>query len=756
MGASRAEVAGERTAGADGADESGAGTEVAGQQTIPARELLGYERIPCDEQPAPPRQLVLKQGEIFLLTDAGGNVIPAGACDLGFFQGDTRFLSHYDLKLAGVHADVLSSQASRVFSSQIDLTISDAPDKESDFTEPKNFLHVRRNQLLDGFLIDRIILTNFMGRPVEVPLTLEFAADYADIFEVRGAERPERGRYYEPRVGEREVEWRYRGLDGRVRRTVLRFSRPPDSASGKAARWNFAFQPKETLELEIRVLPLLDDEPARDDGRSFEDHHSGLSAAYERWHKDHTKIRGPGGSFDAALAQSVTDLRALMTRIEGGAIMTAGIPWFTAPFGRDSLITSFQTLMMNADIARKTLRFLAARQGRKTDEWTAEEPGKILHELRRGEMAGNGEIPHVPYYGTIDATPLFIILLNETVRWTGDEALLNDLMPAAERALAWIDEYGDVDGDGFVEYSRRSRGGLVNQGWKDSGDGVPFPDGTLPRPPIALVEVQGYVYAAKRHMAEMYEHAGKPEKAAELREQAVELRTRISNAFWMEDEGYFALALDGQKQPLRTLTSNPGHLLWAGVPTDEQARRMAEKLVGTSMFSGWGIRTLARYQPVYNPLSYHNGTVWPHDNSIIGLGLARYGFRKEAAKVLTALFEAALYFRYHRLPELFCGNWRGETDTPVEYPVSCSPQAWASGAFYPLLQGVLGIEPDARKGMLRLDRPYLPAGMRELAITDMRIGGSRVSLEFARRGERTMANVVAVEGNPLHVRLDVV
>lgn len=451
----------------------------------------------------------------------------------------------------------------------------------------------------------------------------------------------------------------------------------------------------------------------------------------------------------------MADLHALTIRYGGRPIITAGIPWFTAPFGRDSIITSLQALIFNPDIAVQTLRFLAAYQGDRLDEFTEEQPGKILHEVRRGEMASCREVPHLPYYGSVDATPLFLILLGETLRWTGDLGLARELLPHAERALRWIHEYGDLDGDGFVEYARRSPSGLSNQGWKDSDDGVPFPDGTIPKPPIALVEVQGYVYAAMRAMAEVYAALDNKEGSRRLRAEAEALRRRIQDAFWFEETGYYALALDGDKRPLPTITSNPGHLLWAGVPTAAQAQRMAAVLLGERLFSGWGVRTLARNQPVYNPLSYHDGTVWPHDNSLIALGLARYGFRVEAATILIALYEASLYFRYHRLPELFCGLGRGETDAPVHYPVSCSPQAWAAGAFFPMLQGVLGIEPDAIAGTLHLVRPYLPDRLQLMEAVRVRIGRSRVSVQFSAQRERTMANVLAIDGDPLQVRIDV-
>ena len=377
-----------------------------------------------------------------------------------------------------------------------------------------------------------------------------------------------------------------------------------------------------------------------------------------------------------------------------------------------------------------------------------------MHELRRGEMARSGEIPHVPYYGTIDATPLWIVLLHETWRWTNDMDLVRELLPHAERALEWIDECGDIDGDGLVEYTRTSEKGLVNQGWKDSGDGVPFPDGRLPEPPIALVEVQGYVHDAKVRLADLYRALGRDAEAAELREHAAALRERIHDAYWLDESGTFALALDGRKQPIPTATTNAGHLLWSRVPAPEQAARLAAQLTGPEMFSGWGIRTLSAAHPVFNPMSYHNGSIWPHDNALLVLGLAHYGHAESALPVVRAMHEAASHMPFHRLPELFCGFPRAFGMRPVLYPVSCSPQAWASGAVFMMLQAVLGIFPEAPAGVLHIRNPRLPDFLDHLAVERLAVGRSRVSLHFRRHGTRTLANVVGLEGERLQVRIE--
>jgi glycogen debranching enzyme len=360
----------------------------------------------------------------------------------------------------------------------------------------------------------------------------------------------------------------------------------------------------------------------------------------------------------------------------------------------------------------------------------------------------------VPYYGSVDATPLWLILLHEAWRWTGDLDLARDLLPHAERALEWIAHHGDMDGDGFVEYARTSPKGLVNQGWKDSGDGVPFPDGQLPEPPIALVEVQGYVYDAKVRMAELFRHLGQADRSAALRREASELRNRIRSAFWMEKQGTFAIALDGRKRPVPTAASNAGHLLWSRVPTPEMARRLSARLLEADFFSGWGVRTLSASHPVFNPMSYHNGSIWPHDNAIMVLGMALHGHARAAAPIVRALYEAGIHSDFLRLPELYCGMTRQRSARPVNYPVSCSPQAWASGSLYMLLQAMLGIYAEAPARILHVRDPVLPDFLGELTVSGLAIGGSRVALQFRRHGPRTLANLLSVEGDPLQVRIE--
>ena len=717
-------------------------------------EAVGYPLVNCREQAPVDAALVLKHDHLFMLVDPHGDVAPAGHCGLGLFHDDTRILSQYALRFQGGPAALLSSDASRMFHAQVDLAIAGTAFIEQHW-DTKDVIHIRRDLLLDERLTERLTITNYLLHPVDFWVELSAACDFADIFEVRGWKREGRGQFFLPAVSERELVFRYRGRDGRVLRTAVCFERPPAELGERCARWRLRLIPRQPVELQWQVLPEPVIESAGVGFREgLEDRYPPIARTYAEWQAACTRFTSDVEELNLALAQATTDLRALYVVAEGEPVISAGIPWYSAPFGRDSIIASLQTLPVEPRIARDTLVYLARHQGGTVDPFTEEQPGKIMHELRRGEMARAGEVPHVPYYGTVDATPLWLVLLHEYWRWTGDDALVRALLPNAVRALAWIDAYGDIDGDGFVEYARTSEKGLVNQGWKDSWDGVPFPDGSLPQPPIALVEVQGYVYDAKARLADLFATFGDAAAAERLRREAGALRQRIVDSFWLEGMGTFALALDGEKRPIPTSTSNAGHLLWSRVPTPDQAERMAGVLLGPGLFSGWGIRTLSGEHPVFNPMSYHNGSIWPHDNALVALGFSLADHKDDAMPVFHAMYEAALGMRYRRLPELFCGMRRDRAPRPVHYPVSCSPQAWAAGAFFMLLQAALGLLPDAPAGVLHVREPVLPDFLREILVSGLRVGGSRVTLQFTRRGRRTLANLLEADGAPLRVSID--
>ncbi|MBC7543974.1 MAG: amylo-alpha-1,6-glucosidase, partial [Candidatus Sericytochromatia bacterium] len=480
-----------------------------------------------------------------------------------------------------------------------------------------------------------------------------------------------------------------------------------------------------------------------------------MKARQANWLNHCTQFDTNDRFFNQWIMRNQMDLGTLVVDSVGGPLITAGIPWYAVPFGRDSLITCLQAMIVQPEIAKGTLRFLAHWQGQEVNDWRDEEPGKILHEVRQGQLANLGKIPHTPYYGTIDATPLFIVLLGEYERWTGDAALIDELWEPMERALTWIDRFGDLDGDGYIEYLCRSPRGLAVQGWKDSHDSVIHLDGRVATGPIALVEVQGYVYHAKRSAARLYRIRGLRAIADRLEQEAADLKARFNRDFFLEDANYYALALDGDKQAVRTITSNPGHGLWSGIIAPDRAMATANWLLAPDMFSGWGIRTVSNEMKAFNPMSYHNGTVWPHDNSIIAKGLADYGYKKEACQILEALYEASWHFPYYRLPELFCGFTRGgELDVPVRYPVACSPQAWAAAGAFMMLQAVLGIEADAANNLLHIHEPMLPVSLERLDVRRLRVGQSTIDLRFTRRGTVTGCEVLSKDG-PLRVMIEV-
>jgi len=723
-------------------------------ELVPASALLGYDDPSHAGESTAVEKLTLKSGDYFAVTNRLGNIAPAGARDMGFFREDTRFLSYLELVVAGGPPVVLSAQTSTDYVTQVDMTVTTREFGGIFLGDPVNFIHLRREQLIQGQLVDRYTLTNFVTHPIDFWIELRFAADFADVFEIRGMRRERRGSYHAPIVDGNRVIYRYRGLDGRRYRSELEFvgDVPLELDAGRA-RFVLALDPNQTCVVEVRVGAYLDDEPAVTPV-PYEHQVQTARHEFQAWRTRCTSFETNDEVFDMGLAQAVADLLALQSERGGAPVIAAGIPWYTCPFGRDTILTAYQALAVAPELARDALVYLAAHQGTKVDPDRDEEPGKILHEVRTGEMAIAGEIPHTPYYGTVDATPLWLMLLSEYFLWTDDRRTVAALLPAAERALEWIDRYGDRDGDGLVEYEKGGPKGLDNQGWKDSRDGVIFADGTVARPPIALVEVQGYVCDAKRRMAQVFRRMGRGEVAGRLAIEAQAMAQRIDERFWMPEKSFFAEALDGEKRQVDAITSNPGHLLWCRAAYPERARRVGEVLLGPGMFSGWGIRTLASRQPAYNPLSYHNGTVWPHDNALCAMGLANYGLNGLAVEVLEGLYTASRFFRHHRLPELFCGLGRRQGDFPVAYPVACSPQAWASAAFFLLLRACLGLYPDAPRRTLHVQNPRLPTWLEDVHIRGMQVGPTKVSLHFQRTGEGTFAAVSGMEGEPLRVRID--
>jgi glycogen debranching enzyme len=746
-----------------------------GAVSLDPQQLLGYSDPSAQPEATGVDKLVLKRGNLFLVANRLGDVWPAGARDLGLFLTDTRHLSAWRLEVKGGPPLCLSSQVSPDFVAQVDFTVTSLHQGGLLGGEPVNFVHLRREMLIDDVLVDRLTLANFQSQPVDGWLEVHWAADFADVFEIRGARRAARGTYAEPEVDGQRVVHRYQGLDGRRYATEVRVEGigadgPARLAAlgGGRLRVEFHLAPAERAEATLvvaagiergapgKVRGLDEERPVPGNApRRFE----ALSAETHRAYRNHaaqaTRFSASNELFTQALGQAVADLKALTVYHYGHPVISAGIPWYTCPFGRDALIAGYEALLASPEVARDALLFLARLQGESDDAGRDEEPGKIPHEIRFGEMAGAGEVPHTPYYGSADATPLFLVLLCEYAQWTDDRATVEALLPHAQRALGWLDRWADLDGDGLIEYRRRTARGLRNQGWKDSHDGVPFADGRSAEPPIALVEVQGYAIDARRRLAALYERTGRGGEAEALRAAARAQAQAVEARLWMEEKGTYALALDAEKRQVDAVTSNPGHLLFSGAARRDRAARVRDVLRSPAMWSGWGIRTLAAGQPAYNPLSYHGGTVWPHDNALCAMGFASYGWTRDACDVLGSMWDVAQHFRRLRLPELFCGLSRDEGEFPVHYPVACSPQAWSSAAWFLLLRATLGLFPDAPGRELRVVQPVLPAWLDELTLEGLRIGPARATIRFFRGPTGAFAEVLAIEGGELRVRIEV-
>ncbi|MBI4497245.1 MAG: amylo-alpha-1,6-glucosidase [Chloroflexi bacterium] len=684
--------------------------------------------------------LVIKEGILFLLTDSAGNVPPNNLSGYGLYQEDTRYLSGYALSLGAVRPMVLLSTAELGYSAEQDLTNPDMLSLDGRHI-PAETLEIRRLRVLHGCLSEIIYATSYNIFPASLELHLTFDADFADMFEVRGWNREQRGAYFPPQVSEDAVVFAYEGLDGRRRETRVSFSPAPSAFYGTTAVFRLDLEHRRTST--IRLTVSMDGQEAIE---PLPDAFERLFSSYRAWQDSCARVWTDNEFFNSAIERALRDLRMLRSDLGESQYIAAGTPWYTALFGRDSLIVGMQYLPYNPDIARGILRLLATMQGKELNPERDEEPGKILHELRVGEMARLGEIPMTPYYGTVDATPLFLMLLSQYYQWTGDVALVQSLLPAAEAALTWIARYGDRDRDGYVEYLKYSPKGIANQGWKDSWDSVVHADGTLAEPPIALIEVQGYVYASKLGMALIYDALGQRGRAAQLRAEAQALKKRLNQDFWVSELGFYAMALDGHKQPVASVSSNPGHALWTGTIDAGRVPEVVDRLLGNDMFSGWGIRTLSSTNPRYNPMGYHLGTVWPHDNALAALGMKRYGFEPEVNEIATALYDACRSFDYHRLPELYSGAQRTGHDYPVRYPVACRPQAWAAGSLLMVLQAILGLEADALKGRLTVRRPRLPHWLREVEVRNIRVGDGAADLLFRKRRGVTNVSILGARG----------
>ncbi|THD48205.1 MAG: amylo-alpha-1,6-glucosidase [Bradyrhizobium sp.] len=692
------------------------------------------------------RLLTFKHGDTFAVFNHAGDALQHEGGAQGIFYRDTRHLSHFQLTVDGVRPMLLSATLRDDNATlTCDLTNPDLPIPDSNETLEHDLIHIRRSRFLwNAACMERTVTRNFDRHSRRVKIEFAFAADFADVFEVRGAHRAHRGELDEPQVGNDYIKFSYLGLDQTRRETVVRFDPPPTRLSGARADFVFDLAPGASYSLFVEIACAAPwPHPSR---RAYfvalRDRRRALRTASSRA----AAISSSEESFNETVRRSVSDLNMLMTDTPEGPYPYAGVPWFSAAFGRDALITALQTLWLDPSIAGGVLGHLAATQATQFDPAADAEPGKILHEARYGEMAALGEVPFRRYYGAIDSTPLFIMLAGAFLDRTGDLATVLRLWPNIEAALDWMTRYGDRDGDGFIEYGRRAADGLINQGWKDSHDSIFHADGAAARGPIAVVEVQAYAYAAWRAAERIMHRAGETQRASGYGAQAEALRRRFDDAFFDEKLGSYVLALDGDKRPCRVRASNAGHALFAGIAYPERATTVARTLTGGDFFGGWGVRTLATTEARYNPMSYHNGSVWPHDNALIAAGFGRYGFRDEAAKVFEGMFAALGYIELRRLPELFCGFSRKRAQGPTSYPVACSPQAWAAATPLSMVQSCIGLEFDPDEMQITFRNPVLPSFVNDLVLCGLAIKDGSVDVALRRSGRRVLVEVLARRG----------
>ena len=684
--------------------------------------LLGSSRL--DD-----RDRALKHNDTFALLDRHGDIHAGDEAAQGLYHRGTRYLSRYELHIDGSPPLLLNSAITTDnMQLAVDMTTAELC-KDSATASPEGVLHISRlGHVHERVYYERLHLTNYGDDPLQVALEVIFAADYADLFEVRGVRREQRGELLDPQYSEAEALLGYTGLDGASRFTALTFTPTPSALTPELARYELELAPRGECRLEIAVACRETSRPVPIPG--YDEARRRLAAEGERYPK--ARLFSSNEQLNDWLNRSDADLRMLRTDTPHGPYPYAGVPWFSTPFGRDGIITALQTLWYDPALARGVIGLLAECQATAIDEAREAEPGKILHETREGEMAVLGEIPFGLYYGTVDATPLFVMLVAAWYERDGDLDLLRRIWPHVLDALDWIDRYGDRDGDGFVEYLRHGDQGLLHQGWKDSDDPIFHADGEPAEGPIALCEVQGYVYAARLGAARLARALGEPDRAAALEAAAERLRERFNAVFWLPELGSYALALDGAKRPCRIRTSNAGHALYTGIADRDKAERLAETLLHEDSFSGWGVRTLAASEPRYNPMAYHNGSIWPHDNSLIADGLARYGHRDAALRVLEGLFNASIRMDLSRLPELFCGFTARPSQGPIAYPAACSPQAWAAGSAFLLLQATLGLSFSREAPQITFHPPRLPEYLDWLEIRGLRVGAGEVDLVVLR------------------------
>ncbi|CDX57287.1 putative Amylo-alpha-1,6-glucosidase [Mesorhizobium plurifarium] len=698
--------------------------------------------------------ITVKNLDLYFVIAADAQIPVSDGHGFGLYFHDCRFIGGYRMTLAGLAPVVLASTAQKGYAALFELTNPDLRSNK-DRLIPKDELGIRWERVLDaGQTCVREVLTiqNLGHEAHDFPLTLQFGAGFEDIFNVRGLVEQNLGRAERPVWRDGRLHFAYHGAD-RLRRTAtIAFSPRPDATHKTAAEFRIDVPAGATRTIAVTIA--LEEQPEDAEAGQLTQRPAAtldgvagkLRTNSEEWLEQHTKLDSDSPLLNSIMERSLRDVATLRSELGSREYFAAGVPWFVALFGRDSLIVALEMLAFQPEIAAQTLRLLASYQGSRTDRWREEQPGKILHELRVGELARAGDIPHARFYGTVDATPLFLLLLGRHAAWTGDLDLFRELQAPVEKALDWIAKAGDDHGEGYLKYRSSSTEGLANQGWKDSGDAIVRADGGLARPPIALVEVQGYVFAAKQAIADLYERSGEAGRARQLRHEADTLRRRFNRDFWCEEQGIFALALEARNRPVAVVSSNPGHALWCGIADRDKGRRSVARLMRDDMFNGWGVRTLATSERRYNPVGYHLGTVWPHDNALAAAGCRQYGADDAALRIFTAIAEAAMHFRHHRLPEAMAGFPRDDFQVPVHYPVACHPQAWAAGTAPFLLTVCLGLEPDGFANKLRIVRPRMPGFVNRIALRGLRVGKGSADLEFRRTDDGAEVDVLQTSG----------
>ena len=680
-----------------------------------------------------PEQLqALKAGDCFLVADGWGDLREGAE---GLFDNDTRILSRLVLRVGQARPSRLSSGVSQdnVFFT-CHATNRPLPPMGGK-SAPAGVLHLERRRFLwERRMFERIRISNHGIEDVLLPLSVDYGADFADIFEVRGTVRARRGEIAPPTLDGRRVTFGYLGLDGVERRSCVAFSEPPARMSASRAEFMFSLPKGRTVDLYVECGADRCDTPSPERWRL---HALQARLAMRAKRRRGASLRGPRSPrFNDWLDQSRADVALLTTELPTGPYPYAGTPWFSTPFGRDGIITAWQMLWLDPSLAKGVLTYLAMRQATETSAFADSAPGKIMHETRRGEMSALGEVPFGLYYGGVDTTCLFVALAGAYARRTGDLETIRRLWPNLIAAVGWMRDHGDVQGDGLIAYQRAAETGLSNQGWKDSEDSIFHSDGRFPKGPIALLEVQGYAYSAWQAMADLARALNDP-GAAEWASRAETTRALVEDRFWLEDEQFYAVALDGDGAPCRAIASNAGHLLFSGLPSPERARAVSRRMLSAEFRSGWGIRTLATGQARFNPMSYHDGSVWPHDTAMAAAGMARYGERRAVAMLLNEIYSAATHFQL-RLPELFCGFERLTGEPPIAYPVACLPQAWAAGSVFMMMQAALGVSVDALTGTVDIDDPHLPPGIEHLVLSNLQVGEAVVDLAFDRMDGHTV------------------